>query len=58
MTGAQFLIDEGGWLRAMQKSKGPADWDNLSALRAEITTLREHKITNSVTTSSPMNMPM
>ena len=58
MIGAQFLIDENGWLRAMQKSKGPADWDNPNALRAEITTLREHKVTNSATTTAPMNMPM
>lgn len=58
MTGAQFLIDENGWLRAMQKSKGPEDWDNSTALRAEITTLREHKVTNSAAAMAPMNMNM
>jgi putative copper export protein/mono/diheme cytochrome c family protein len=58
MTGTQFLIDEDGWLRAMQKSTEPADWDNPNALRAEITTLRAHKVTNSVMSAAPMNMPM
>jgi putative copper export protein/mono/diheme cytochrome c family protein len=56
ITGTQFLIDDNGWLRAMQKSKGRADWDNPTALRAEITTLRAHKVTAAVT--APMNMPM
>lgn len=58
VTGTQFLIDESGLLRAMRKSKGPADWDNPSALQAEITTLRAHKITNSAAASAPMNMKM
>jgi hypothetical protein len=58
MTGVQFLIDGSGWLRAMQRPGRSGGWDDPNALRAEITSLREHRITDSVTATEPMKMPM
>ncbi len=57
LAGTQFLIDDQGWLRAMQRPGSPGGWDNPASLQAEIQTLRNHPLALS-NAPMPMNMPM
>jgi putative copper export protein/mono/diheme cytochrome c family protein len=58
MAGTQILIDDAGWLRALQKPALQAGWDDPKALRAEIADLRAHKVTGAAAVTEPMKMPM
>ena len=45
MTGAEFLIDGAGWLRAMQHpQQGPGGWNDPQALLANIQALQAHPV--------------
>jgi putative copper export protein/mono/diheme cytochrome c family protein len=54
MAGSQFLIDDKGWLRAMQKQDSPSNWDDPRSLAASIAALRAHPIGDAM----PMQMDM
>ena len=56
MAGTQFLIDEAGWLRAMQPAAAAPGWRDRAVLAAEITALRAHKVADDA--AAPMKMPM
>jgi putative copper export protein/mono/diheme cytochrome c family protein len=44
IAGTQFLIDDKGWLRAVQRPDAAPGWDKPGALAAEIKTLRAHPV--------------
>ena len=56
LAGTIFLIDEAGWLRAMQPAGATPSWRNQAALSAEMTSLRAHAVAQD--TAAPMKMPM
>jgi putative copper export protein/mono/diheme cytochrome c family protein len=60
IAGMQFLIDDQGWLRALQRPGAGADWQDARALDAEIRVLRTHPEAASpdAATAMPMNMKM
>jgi putative copper export protein/mono/diheme cytochrome c family protein len=57
LTGAQFLIDDHGWLRAMQKPGVAQGWDDPAMLAAEIGALRGQHVT-AEDAGVKMDMPM
>ena len=57
MPGTQFLIDDKGWLRALQKPGTPESWADASTLGAEISALRAHPVAAS-SADDHMNMRM
>ena len=56
VAGTTFLIDDAGWLRAMQPAGAAPSWSNQAALSAEIGSLRAHKVVQDA--GAPMKMPM
>jgi hypothetical protein len=58
LPGTQFLIDGGGWLRAVQRPGDPKSWNNPQALAIELHKLKAHPIEESPGTGEPMNMRM
>ena len=56
LAGTTFLIDDSGWLRAMQQAGAAPSWSNQAALTAEIGSLRAHKVNQDA--GAPMKMPM
>jgi hypothetical protein len=60
VAGMEFLIDDQGWLRALQRPRGGAGWDDTGLLDAEIRTLRTQPVTapSDATAAMPMNMKM
>ena len=57
MPGTQFLIDDRGWLRAVQKPGTPESWTDASTLGAEVSALRAHPVEAS-SADDHMNMRM
>jgi mono/diheme cytochrome c family protein len=59
LPGTQFLIDEAGWLRAIQRPATSPGWNNPRALDAEIDTLRAHPVEVAASVAQmDMNMDM
>jgi putative copper export protein/mono/diheme cytochrome c family protein len=56
MTGTQFLIDDQGWLRAVQTPQTSPGWNDAKMLQAEITTLHSQKRQSAA--PAPMSMDM
>jgi putative copper export protein/mono/diheme cytochrome c family protein len=56
LPGTEFLIDDRGWLRAMQRPGAAPTWNDAPTLEAEIRSLRSHPVTDS--SPAPMRMPM
>jgi putative copper export protein/mono/diheme cytochrome c family protein len=57
-AGTEFLIDEGGWLRATQRPGAPASWANPANLSAAVADLRAHKFVPEPAPAMDMNMKM
>jgi len=58
MAGTQFLIDDKGWLRAVQRPDAAPGWDNPQTLAAEIKTLRAHPVAGGDNGGDQMQMKM
>ncbi len=58
LPGTQILIDGAGWLRAVGRSNGPANWNDPRALTAAIQDLEAHPVAARAGMSMPMNMKM
>ena len=59
LPGTQFLIDDHGWLRAIQRPGRPNSWNDPRALAAEIADIRAHPLAAPQTGSmAGMNMNM
>jgi putative copper export protein/mono/diheme cytochrome c family protein len=58
LTGAQFLIDGDGWLRAVQMPDAAMGWNDAAMLKAEIATLRSQPVGAVADAAMPMNMKM
>ncbi len=56
LLGTQFLIDDRGWLRALQRPGKAGGWDEPNALAAEIRDLRAHPLTAVSGSDGPMDM--
>ena len=56
LAGTIFLIDDEGWLRALQRAGTAPSWRDPAALAREIAKLHAHQMTESV--DAPMKMPM
>ncbi len=56
VSGAQFLIDADGWLRAVQRPGSHPGWDDPRLLAREIAGIRAHRIASD--TGSAMHMAM
>ena len=55
-SGTQFLIDDQGYLRAVQLPGSPGGWDEPGMLQAEITNLRDHPVTADAGGADQMGM--
>ena len=55
LPGMTFLIDDQGWLRAMQRPGGSPAWSDASSLKAELRLLRSHPV---IVAKAPMDMRM
>ena len=58
MADTEFLIDDQGLLRAMQRPGAADTWNDGASLQAELRMLRAHPASGVVKDSMPMNMPM
>ena len=58
LQGTQFLIDDHGWLRALQRAGVSGSWNNLNNLAAEIRDLRARPIAAPSGSGDHMNMRM
>ena len=56
LPGTQFLIDDNGLLRALQRHGATSRWRDPASLAAEVRSLRAHPVAAAV--PAPMNMPM
>jgi putative copper export protein/mono/diheme cytochrome c family protein len=56
LKGTDFLIDDNGMLRALQRPGAAAPWGDPATLEAEIRSLRTHPVAQAAT--APMKMPM
>ncbi len=57
LSGAQFLVDRAGWLRAMQRPDAATGWNDARMLSAELQFLRQHPVA-SVPAQMHMDMKM
>ncbi len=55
LPGTTFLIDDQGWMRAMQHPGDSPTWSDASSLEAELRLLRSHRV---IDPTAPMDMPM
>jgi mono/diheme cytochrome c family protein len=59
ITGAEFLIDDHGWLRAVQTPGTRPGWDDAGVLARDVANIRAHPITaGGGSTPMPMNTQM
>jgi len=58
VDGMEFLIDDKGWLRALQLPSRGTGWEDAKLLAAEIQVLRQQPVSAPTDASMPTNMPM
>ncbi len=58
LPGTEFLIDDQGWLRAMQRPNTASAWDDASSLDAELRSLRAHPAAEAAKAAMSMKMDM
>jgi len=58
MDGMEFLIDDKGWLRALQLPSGGGGWEDAKLLAAEIQALRKQPVSAPADAGMKMNMKM